>query len=353
MIGGGNDMMKHIKKGFTLIELIVVMAIFSILMVGVMVLIDPVSNMFKNTAMSEKTYAYANNVQQYLQTKLEYAEDVFVGSSGKMGLTTDGGANSEKLAEYVENFRKNHFNEVVYTTDGENVNYVNGKIHVVRLVNKDGKMAGGTAVKKGQITQRVYTFNSKEDATVDKDDFDEEVAELNPAFLDAKDAAYDFSYSLGVSKLVSKDKSDLSPVTPGALKSGADYKVLDKDYSNSSSEINAARLALSIVLNKKSSGTVECVNSAGVVPYNYTAFTTPCAVQVVNLPLTNIAHRNGRSVGAGVGQTRPMKDPTDGKVRLQTAGDSGYAFSMTSLDDTVDFDQDIYFIYCFTDEIDS
>ncbi len=107
MIGGGNDMMKHIKKGFTLIELIVVMAIFSILMVGVMVLIDPVSNMFKNTAMSEKTYAYANNVQQYLQTKLEYAEDVFVGSSGKMGLTTDGGANSEKLAEYVENFRKN------------------------------------------------------------------------------------------------------------------------------------------------------------------------------------------------------------------------------------------------------
>ncbi len=214
-------------------------------------------------------------------------------------------------------------------------------------------MAGGTAVKKGQITQRVYTFNSKEDATVDKDDFDEEVAELNPAFLDAKDAAYDFSYSLGVSKLVSKDKSDLSPVTPGALKSGADYKVLDKDYSNSSSEINAARLALSIVLNKKSSGTVECVNSAGVVPYNYTAFATPCAVQVVNLPLTNIAHRNGRSVGAGVGQTRPMKDPTDGKVRLQTAGDSGYAFSMTSLDDTVDFDQDIYFIYCFTDEIDS
>ena len=49
-------MKKSIKKGFTLVELIVVMAIFSILMVGVMSLITPVSNMFKSTAISEKTY---------------------------------------------------------------------------------------------------------------------------------------------------------------------------------------------------------------------------------------------------------------------------------------------------------
>ena len=50
-------MNRKVKKGFTLVELIVVMAIFSILMVGVMAITKPVSAIFRNTSISEKTYS--------------------------------------------------------------------------------------------------------------------------------------------------------------------------------------------------------------------------------------------------------------------------------------------------------
>ena len=50
-------MKKMTRKGFTLVELLVVMAIFSILLVGVMAIIKPVSTLFRNTSISEKTYA--------------------------------------------------------------------------------------------------------------------------------------------------------------------------------------------------------------------------------------------------------------------------------------------------------
>ena len=82
-------MKKMTRKGFTLVELLVVMAIFSILLVGVMAIIKPVSTLFRNTSISEKTYAYANNIQVYLQGKLEYSEDIVVATSDKMDANGD------------------------------------------------------------------------------------------------------------------------------------------------------------------------------------------------------------------------------------------------------------------------
>ena len=301
-------MTKKVKKGFTLLELIVVMAIFSILMVGVMALVTPVSNMFKSAAMSEKTYSYANNVQQYLQTKLEYAEDVYIGTSAKMGLTEDGAANDAKLAELVEKFRISHFKEVVKTDDGgSTIDYVNGKIQVVRLVNKDGKLRNGDPVKKGQITRRVYDFNSAEDQTIKADADVEEVAELNPAFLDANDAAYDFSYVLGAGDLVAKKKSDLKPIVANDLKAKEDYKVLDNDYNNNFTLINSTNLSLTILLNKKAAGFAECQGTGDAGTFNYRAFATPCSIQIVNLPLTNIAYRSKRNPSVAKGLQRPCK----------------------------------------------
>ena len=345
-------MTKKVKKGFTLLELIVVMAIFSILMVGVMSLITPVSNMFKSAAISEKTYSYANNVQQYLQTKLEYAEDVCIGSETKMGLTEDGAANDEKLAEYVEEFRIKHFKNVVKTEDGgDHIDYVNGKIHVVRLVNKDGKLNNGDDVKKGQITHRIYDFNSEESQTIKADTPVDEIAELNPAFLDASDAAYDFSYALGASNLVAKKNSALNPIVTDDLDSKMDYKVLSDDFENTQSIVSSTKLSLNIVLNKKSNGFVECKGEKDGTEYTYRAFATPCSLQIVNLPLTNIAYRSNHTDGSGYGLKRPIN--SDSGVRLQQDGETWHAFGTTNLDNSIDFDEDIYFIYCFTDEIES
>ncbi len=342
--------MNKIKKGFTLLELIIVMAIFSILMVGVMALIKPVSNMFKNTAISEKTYSYANNVQQYLQSKLEYAEDVYVGTSSKMTLTSDGEANNAAIAKLVEDFRFSHFADVVLTHDkGDTTEYVNGKIHVIRLVNNDGTDSHGDPVRKGQITHRVYNFNSETDAKIAEDTVVDEVAELNPAFLTGRDAAYDFNYALGA--------SNLKTVTPTddkgkAISTKETFKALDKDMEDLKTGISPSTLSLSIVLNKRTGGTID-VPAYGEYG-EYKAFATPCALQIVNLPLTNISNRCGRlSDGKNTfGLARP-KRPKGGSVAIQASGETGKGYTQEDVDDEVNFDDDIYFIYCFTDEIES
>lgn len=350
----GGETMNKIKKGFTLLELIIVMAIFSILMVGVMALIKPVSNMFKNTAISEKTYSYANNIQQYLQTKLEYAEDVYVGTSSNMGLTSDGVANNEKIAQLVEDFRFKHFEETVLTHDqGNTLEYINGKIHVVRLVNKDGTDSHGNDVKKGQITHRVYDFNSKSDAKIADDTVVDEVAELNPAFLTGRDAAYDFNYSLG--------SGNLKTVTPtdamgDPISTKETYKALEKDINDDLINISHSTLSLSIVLNKRSGGTIDVPAKDPLKAYK--AFATPCALQIVNLPLTNISNRCGRLTADDntYGLKRPRKpDPSDASaiLHVQYDGEAGYGYNQKDADDQVNFDDDIYFIYCFTDEIES
>jgi prepilin-type N-terminal cleavage/methylation domain-containing protein len=51
-----DKMKKSVLKGFTLVELMVVMAIFSVLMAAALALTTPVSRMYKYTALAEKTY---------------------------------------------------------------------------------------------------------------------------------------------------------------------------------------------------------------------------------------------------------------------------------------------------------
>ena len=54
-------------KGFTLIELIIVMAVFGLLLFGVMQLIDPVSKVMKQSAIQENNAASVNNMKEYLE----------------------------------------------------------------------------------------------------------------------------------------------------------------------------------------------------------------------------------------------------------------------------------------------
>ena len=49
-------------KGFTLIELIIVLAIFSVIMTLVMSFIDPVSRLMTKTSVRERTSAYVDNI---------------------------------------------------------------------------------------------------------------------------------------------------------------------------------------------------------------------------------------------------------------------------------------------------
>jgi prepilin-type N-terminal cleavage/methylation domain-containing protein len=61
-------------KGFTLIELIIVMAIFGAIMAAAVGLMSPVSKVFNSTAQYEQTRAAIDNTQRYLSGTIKYAD---------------------------------------------------------------------------------------------------------------------------------------------------------------------------------------------------------------------------------------------------------------------------------------
>jgi prepilin-type N-terminal cleavage/methylation domain-containing protein len=67
---------KKILKGFTLIELIIVMAIFTIVMYSVTQLIDPVSKYFVRSSNFESTTACLDNITRAIEGNLQYADRV-------------------------------------------------------------------------------------------------------------------------------------------------------------------------------------------------------------------------------------------------------------------------------------
>lgn len=68
--------MKKKLKGFTLLELIVVMAIFSGIAVGAMAMIKPAMQLFNKTASQEDASADIDNISRYIQDNLRYADRV-------------------------------------------------------------------------------------------------------------------------------------------------------------------------------------------------------------------------------------------------------------------------------------
>lgn len=65
-------------KGFTLLELIIVMAIFSIIMYSAVQLLDPVSKFFVRSSNFENTTACIDNMRRCIEGNLKYADRVRV-----------------------------------------------------------------------------------------------------------------------------------------------------------------------------------------------------------------------------------------------------------------------------------
>ena len=63
-------------KGFTLLELIIVMAIFSIIMYSAVQLLDPVSKFFVRSSNFENTTACIDNMRRCIESNLKYADRV-------------------------------------------------------------------------------------------------------------------------------------------------------------------------------------------------------------------------------------------------------------------------------------
>jgi len=167
-------MRKTTKKGFTLMELIIVMALFSVIMVLVMSFIDPASKLMNKTATREKTASYVDNINEYIDKSLRYATFVRVFESDLRLRDDEKPVADEK--EAVQQFLDDFFDGAINSSGDP----VTGRVHVLKLLNEPKKDTltknstydgvAGSALKDGALVDVVYEFkagDSKPDVAAD------------------------------------------------------------------------------------------------------------------------------------------------------------------------------------------
>ncbi len=133
---------KTTAKGFTLIELIIVLAIFSVIMTLVMSFIDPVSKVMSKTSIKERTSAYVDNIGEYISKSIRHAQNINVYEKG---------LNGADEATVVRDFIDTYYDGAV----DENLASLTGKVHVLKLINDDGG-----PLQAGGIYESVYKFTA-------------------------------------------------------------------------------------------------------------------------------------------------------------------------------------------------
>ena len=81
--------MKMKRKGFTLVELVIVMALFSVVMFGVAQLMSPVSKFYARTSNYESSTACIDNIKRAIEGNLKYADRVRVYQNFDPGTNLD------------------------------------------------------------------------------------------------------------------------------------------------------------------------------------------------------------------------------------------------------------------------
>lgn len=330
--------MKKFSKrisGFTLVELIIVMAIFSILLVGAISLIGPVQRIFKTTSNSEKIGSYINTAQQYVEDSLKFSEYLWI--------YTD--LDEANIEREVENYFDTFYKDII-RFDGKNPEFIEGNIRVMCLENNNG----------GQITMTEYGFaNNSLKTPIGPND------QLPQAFFTRPTTRVEnfFKYSLGVNELVKTNDA-----------TGERVYSLSNDKNNTQitgTDVTKMNLTLSVLAAQEDTGKIAGTD------YSYSTFAIPTQISVASIPLMNINYNSTL--------TRLKLQPTKTLNNLKAAGhnewvSSGLAkvvsrtdtstYSYMLLEDAFDpadrvvgatktdfqdLDKNIYFIYSYVDEI--
>lgn len=165
--------MKKIK-GFTLIELIIVMAVMSILLIGIMQMMKPIRGTFVDSTYYEAQRNTQNGVITYLSENLRYATNVGIYTSGTVGSA-------------IDDFKNN----VVDNTYAEN------EIHVITIDNKRDYTYNGATGFRGRVIVNKPTATG-----YDKTKADDPTS--NSARVALSEAYYgDCSYSINITPVTS------------------------------------------------------------------------------------------------------------------------------------------------------
>lgn len=140
-------------KGFTLIELIIVMAIFGILMTAVMQVITPLNKLSKRASIQEANSAVVDNMKAYLEGTLRYSNVVEVYSGGltddkgilfaAKGVTDEADQREVVLSQFIDNHFTNRLNP---GTDEP----LTGNVRMLKIDN----------LNDGRVTEYEYNFTA-------------------------------------------------------------------------------------------------------------------------------------------------------------------------------------------------
>lgn len=380
-----NNKKKRTLKGFTLIELIIVMAIVSVLMLAVMKVSQPAVKIMNNTSNAEKTYGYTDNIRTYLQTQLEYSDALWVIPENELGNVSfqsmrhppeydahgvevpgtatmitvgDGSSIEDAVKDFAD---ENYFGTVSHngTSSGDimgQIQPLKGKINVLRLLNHDHD-----SFKAGQITLTTYDFESYNNTSdyfastgIKITGSTPETLAINDAYFEAYDAKdYTFSYALGA-----YDLEGDSSITGSS--STETFKTVSEDKDDKDIVLNNYNdLAVSIFLN-----TGDAVDLPGTSS-DFRAFRNPSQISVANLPLMNISYHGGVSIGRLYVNKEYYDTPSASYIpqliKWHSEGSAAHPVSEKSLVQAfrsvmntghkIDFTEDIYFIYSYATDL--
>lgn len=229
-------------KGFTLAELIVVIAVFGILLAASMSLIAPLNHVFKNTAQHSNSSAIVDNVRRVLEDNLRYANRMYIyyGDSAESAANPDAFMDT-KVQEMRTAFRLGSAERVTYSED---------RIYAMRIHNP---RAGGfanipaSAEMPGKISIYEYEFsgaanvrtaNSKEWA-VSQALYGEYAFALSFGIKDDSWVTTEKTVAGVTSQLISSvEYNPVNFVSPADFTFNLD--IFEKDYANRADKRNSA-----------------------------------------------------------------------------------------------------------------
>lgn len=160
--------MKRNLKGFTLMEMIIVVALFGLIMAGALSLLKPINKVYKDTLEYEGSRATVDNMRMYFEDHLKYSNrlhmytkvrlDNVTGTTGVkgIGITRIDGDSSVSLSNFnaVEYMRKKFIigdsNRVSNTDDIVYVIYVDNPEDITADVDRND------STNRGKITMYIF-----------------------------------------------------------------------------------------------------------------------------------------------------------------------------------------------------
>lgn len=371
---------KRKQKGFTLIELIIVLAIFSIILTLVMSFIDPVAKLMSKASIKERTAAYVDNIEEYVDNSIHYAKFVRVYNGGFTDAVDEAVSTDEATA--VKSF-VDWFLGGVVDPDG---NPITGKAHVMKLINNDVDLDSNGVVdlQAGRIYESVYDFTAAESyekfvgtGTFDADgnEIMKREVHIRPGGADSVITAvsqnkpsinpehfkdYNYYYKLGFYNLESIPSTD-----PAYLDAGkrAYYSKLNPMTDSAGNKIEydsntGKNFALNVVAYQNQTGGKTSVSydtdADGMDDTTEDVFKSPCHMSTASMAFIN-AIRTNEATSAPFYKLKTKNDGSldktaDDKVQFEAINsvDMGLAFRLMK---PTAGDGNIYIVYILPEEI--